>query len=863
MKKIAMGILAHVDSGKTTLSEALLYESGNIKKLGRVDHKDTVLDNFQLEKDRGITIFSKQAVLTLPNTQIYLLDTPGHVDFSTETERTLKAADYGILVISGADGVQNHTKTLWEILEKNRIPVFIFVNKTDSPLFEKEKILAELKDRLHTHITDFTQVNFDFYEQAASCSEKLMEEFFENEKLSDKSISNAVKNREIFPCCFGSALKLNGIKEFLEILDKYTLAQKEKTEFSAEVFKITHDDSNRLSHLKINGGELKLKDLISYTDKDGNITEEKINQIRIYQGGKFKQAENAVQGMVCAVAGLSKTYCGQILGESDERTDDMINPVLKYSLVINDGTNPHIAYEKLKILEEEECKLHISWNESNNCISMEVMGALQLEIIKSLVMSRFGIDISFGNEDILYKETIENTVEGVGHYEPLRHYSEVHLILEPLPRGSGMVFNSDCSEDILGKNWQRLIMTHLQEKTHLGVLTGSPVTDIKITLASGKSHPKHTEGGDFRQATYRAVRQGLMQAKSVLLEPYYDFTLELPTDNVGRAMMDLERMNSTVMPPEFKDDCAVITGFAPVSEIKNYPIELTSYTKGKGKITFLLHGYGVCHNQDKIIEKYNYDPEADLANSPDSVFCSHGTGVLVKWNDIQNHMHLESVLNPKKQEIEIKKETTRKAIENYACALEQDKELMEIFERTYGTIKRDRYYAMKTHKKTELKEYKPSKNIIKLEEYLLVDGYNIIFAWDELKKMSEDNLDGARYTLMNRLCNYQAYKGCNLILVFDAYKVKGNLGSVEKFHNIHVVYTKEKETADSYIERVAHQMRHKYRVKVATSDNLEQIIILGSGALRISAENFHTEVENVEKTIREYLRGDPAVRRVL
>ena len=762
MKKITAGILAHVDSGKTTLSEAMLFESGNIKKLGRVDHKDTVLDNFQLEKDRGITIFSKQAVLNLPDTEFYLLDTPGHVDFSTETERTLKAADYGILVISGADGIQNHTKTLWEILEKNNIPSFIFVNKTDSPLFDKDKILNELKDKLHSHVIDFTEENYDFYEQAASCNENLMEEFFENETLAINSLSKAIKSREIFPCCFGSALKLDGVKEFLEVLDKYTIPNEPKSEFSAEVFKITRDDSNRLTHIKINGGELKLKDLISYVDKDGNIVEEKINQIRIYQGGKFKQAEKAVQGMVCAAAGLSKTYCGQILGNGSENTDDLINPVLKYSLVIKDGTDPHVAYEKLKILEEEESKLHITWNESNNCISMEVMGALQLEIIKSLVMSRFNMDIDFGNEDILYKETIENTVEGVGHYEPLRHYSEVHLILEPLPIGSGMVFATDCSEDILGKNWQRLILTHLHEKNHLGVLTGSPITDIKITLASGRSHPKHTEGGDFRQATYRAVRQGLMQAKSVLLEPYYNFTLELPLDNVGRAMTDLERMHATVIPPEFETETAIIKGFAPVSEIKNYPIELTSYTKGKGKISFLLKGYGVCHNQDEIIAKYHYDPEADLANSPDSVFCSHGVGVLVKWNDIQNHMHLESVLNPKKKEFDVIREETRKGIEHYTCALEQDKELMAIFERTYGPIKRDKYYAMKTPPKTELKDFKPAKNKTKLEEYLLVDGYNIIFAWDELKKMSVDNLDGARFTLMNRLCNYQAYKGCHL-----------------------------------------------------------------------------------------------------
>lgn len=856
MKRLVMSILAHVDSGKTTLSEAMLYESGNIKKMGRVDHGDTLLDNYTLEKDRGITIFSKQAVMSLGDTEITLLDTPGHIDFSTEMERTLKVPDYAILVISGTDGVQNHTETLWELLRRNNIPTFIFVNKMDIKGAGRDFVMSNMKTKLKGSIVDFTDDSTDeFFEQIATCDEVLLEEYLENGEISVENIIKAIKERKIFPCFYGSALKLNGVKEFLQGIDKYTEMPALREEFSAKVFKIQRDEQeNRLTYMKINGGNLKVKDLISGISRDEEEWSEKVNQIRIYSGAKFKTTDKAEQGMVCAVTGLTKTYAGQTLGEGGDEESDFIEPVLSYKVIIKDGTDPHTLYLKLKVLEEEETKLHVLWNERNQDISVEIMGELQLEIMKSLIKDRFKIDIDFGDGDIVYKETIANVVEGVGHYEPLRHYSEVHLILEPLPRGSGLHFETICSEDILGKNWQRLVLTHLQEKTHLGALTGSPITDIKISLASGRSHPKHTEGGDFRQATYRAVRNGLMQAKSIVLEPYYNFKLEVPTDCVGRAMTDLERMYASFEAPDFGEETAVIRGRAPVSEIKNYPLEIAGYTKGKGRLNCVLNGYDVCHNQDEVVNSFNYDPEADLDNSPDSVFCSHGVGVLVKWEDVPNNMHLESVLNPKKQEEIRIVEERKQAFERYRCALEEDKELLEIFERTYGAVKSDKYYALKTPKHTPKTSEKPRKPVEKKENYLLVDGYNIIFAWDDLSKMAKDNnLDGARYRLMDRLCNYKAFKNCQVILVFDAYKVKGNLGSVEKYHNIDVVYTKEKETADSYIEKVTHQLSKQYNVRVATSDNMESVIIYGNGAYRITAENFLHEVETVEKEMLEFL----------
>ena len=857
MKKLVMSILAHVDSGKTTLSEAMLYESGNIKKMGRVDHGDTLLDSYSLEKDRGITIFSKQAVMDLGDTEITLLDTPGHIDFSTEMERTLKVPDYAILVISGTDGVQNHTETLWQLLRKNNIPTFIFVNKMDLNGAGRDFVMSNMKTKFKDSIVDFTNDSTDeFYEQVATCDEVLLDEYLENGKISVNSIIKAIKSRKIFPCFYGSALKLNGVKEFLQGIDKYTEMPPKKEEFTAKIFKIQRDEQeNRLTYMKINGGVLKVKDLINGISRDEEQWSEKVNQIRIYSGSKYKAVDKVEQGTVCAVTGLTKTYAGQTLGVYENEESDFIEPVLSYKIIINDETDPHVLYLKLKILEEEETKLHVLWDERNQSISVEIMGELQLEIMKSIIKDRFKADVDFGEGNIVYKETISNIVEGVGHYEPLRHYSEVHLILEPLPRGSGLQFDSSCSEDILSKNWQRLVLTHLQEKTHIGVLTGSPITDMKITLAAGKAHPKHTEGGDFRQATYRAVRNGLMQAKSILLEPYYEFKLELPLDCVGRAMTDLERMNAIFQAPDFDEDKVIIEGSAPVAEIKSYPLEIASYTKGKGKLNCMLKGYDICHNQEEVVNEFNYNPEADLDNSPDSIFCSHGVGVLVKWDEVPNTMHIESVLNPKKQE-EMKVVEERKQVyERYRCALEEDKELLEIFERTYGAVKSDKYYALKTPKRPD-STVKPKnvKPVEKKDKYLLVDGYNVIFAWDELSKMAENkNMDGARYKLMDRLCNYKALHDTNVILVFDAYRVKGNTGSVEKYHNIDVVYTKEKETADSYIERVTHEIGKKYDVRVVTSDNVESVIIYGNGAYRVTSENFLCEVESAEKEIMQFL----------
>lgn len=857
MKRLVIGILAHVDSGKTTLSESILYRAGEIRKLGRVDHGDAFLDTHEIERDRGITIFAKQAVLSHGDCEITLLDTPGHVDFSTEMERTLQVLDYAILVISGSDGVQSHTETLWKLLIRYNIPVFIFVNKMDLTGTDKENVLNELKTKLSDGCMDFCGdcQSEEFCENLAMCDDDLMNEFLETGKLSNELIAKAVCERKIFPCYFGSALKLDGVDDFLDGIDKYTKQPSYANEFGAKVFKISEDERGaRLTHLKITGGTLKVKDLLKSKDGCRDEWAEKVNQIRIYSGVKFQTADSADSGMVCAVTGLSHTYAGEGLGAENDSDIPVLEPVLTYQVNIKDGTNVHTALANLKKLEEEEPQLHIIWNEQLQEIHMQFMGEVQLDILKRIIENRYQMIVEFGQGSIAYKETISAPVEGIGHYEPLRHYAEVHLLLEPLERGSGIKFASNCSEDELDRNWQRLILTHLEEKNHVGVLTGSPITDIKITLVAGRAHQKHTEGGDFRQATYRAVRQGLMTAESVLLEPWYEFHLEIPTENIGRAMTDIQHMGGKFAQPETKGDMSVLLGKAPVSQMRDYHKVVTEYTRGKGRLICMVGGYEECHNADEVIESIGYDSEADLDNTADSVFCSHGSGFVVKWDEVPNYMHVDSGLNFDEDEDETPQEIEHK-VRKYLDNVATDNELAQIFERTYGPIKQKLHSAMHTRKNPigQQKKTAKSKPIPLGPEYLLVDGYNIIFAWENLKNIAKDSLESARTELINILCNYQGFKQCKLILVFDAYKVKGNKGEVEQFHNITVVYTKEAETADMYIEKVTHEIGRKHRVRVATSDNLEQIIILGNGAIRVSADSFRKEVEDIENTIRKFL----------
>lgn len=841
MNKIVLGILAHVDSGKTTLSEGILYTVGEIRKLGRVDHKNAFLDTHELERERGITIFSKQALLNLDNTSITLLDTPGHVDFSAETERTLQVLDYAVLVVSGAEGVQSHTQTLWRLLERYNIPVFIYVNKMDISQLAKQELLYEIQQKLGG--VDFSE-EYDekFFEELAMCDEGIMEEFLKTGTVSDDLICEAVQRRKVFPCYFGSALKLDGIDKLLKGLDRFTVSKQKGNEFGAKVFKITEDDrGNRLTHMKITSGVLKVKSLIKTGD-----TEEKVNQIRIYSGTKFEAVNEVETGDVCAVTGILNSFPGQGLGIEKGSMKPFMEPVLSYKIDILDGTDVQTALKKLKQLEQEDPELNIVWNEQLKEIHAKIMGEIQIEILKRIVSERFGMKIEFTHGGIAYKETIASPVEGVGHFEPLRHYAEVHLLLQPGEAGSGVQIFTDCSEDKLSRNWQRLIVTHLYEKNHLGVLTGSPVTDIKITLIAGRAHLKHTEGGDFRQATYRAVRQGLMMAESVLLEPWYSFRIELPCENVGRAMTDLENMGAVIKPPEQEGDISIVCGNAPVSKMRTYHTELNSYTKGQGKLFFGMDGYRPCHNADEVIKSIAYDPESDIENTPDSVFCAHGAGFNVKWDEVRNYMHITT---------DTQKEETNEAVSRYIQSIAaDDNELMQIFERTYGPIKRFKEQPQK-HYQQQVKKHTPKKQIIQGDEYLLVDGYNIIFAWDELKNLAAENLDLARNRLINILCNYQGVKQCKLILVFDAYKVKGNEREVEKIHNISVVYTKEAETADMYIEKVTHELGKKNRVRVATSDGVEQIIILAGGALRVSAEAFYEEIKITEKAIADFLKN--------
>ena len=859
-KQIVLGILAHVDSGKTTLSEAMLYRAGAIRKLGRVDHGDAFLDTDSLEKARGITIFSKQALLTAGNTAITLLDTPGHVDFSTETERTLQVLDYAVLVVSGTDGVQSHTETLWRLLRRYHVPTFVFVNKMDLPGMTREQLLTQLNHRLGEGFVDFGAEPAARNEALALCDEQLMEKMLDAGTLTDADIIPAVARRHVFPCWFGAALRLDGVDALLDGLDRCTRAAPALHAFGARVFKVSQDEQGtRLTWLRVTGGELKVKALLT-GEADGEPWAEKANQLRLYSGAKYTLTEVIGPGQVCAVTGLTHAKPGTGLGAERDSDVPVLEPVLSYQVLLPEGADVHAALGKLHRLEEEEPQLHVVRNESLGEIHVQLMGEVQLEVLRSLLAERFGLEVSFGPGGILYKETITEPMEGVGHYEPLRHYAEVHLLLEPLPRGSGMQFAADCREEVLDKNWQRLVLTHLEEKQHLGVLIGAPLTDVKITLLTGKAHLKHTEGGDFRQATYRAVRQGLMMAnqikKTQLLEPWYSFRLEVPAENIGRAMSDVQRMEGSFDPPETAPDgqTAVLTGFAPVAAMRSYPMEVVSYTRGRGHLSLTLDGYRPCHNAQQVIAESGYQPEHDLENPADSVFCAHGAGFVVPWSEVRSHMHVESGWGKAKPaRPEVQAAPQRRAMA-YRATLEEDAELLKIFERTYGPIKRDPLAAFRPVQKTERPDFAAEQWEI-APEYLLVDGYNIIFAWDELNALSKESLDTARHRLMDILCNYQGYQKCVLILVFDAYRVPGSPGAIEQYHNIHVVYTKEAETADMFIERVTHEIGKSRRVRVATSDGMEQVIILGHGALRVSARMFHEEVQNVEKQIRALVQG--------
>ena len=856
-KQIVLGILAHVDSGKTTLSEAMLYRAGVTRRLGRVDHKDAFLDTDALEKARGITIFSKQALLTAGDTDITLLDTPGHVDFSTETERTLQVLDYAVLVVSGTDGVQSHTETLWRLLRRYHVPTFVFVNKMDLPGMERQELLAQLNRRLGEGFVDFGAEQADRDEALALCDENLMDRMLDAGQLQDADLIPAIARRHVFPCWFGAALKLEGVDALLDGLDRYTRPAPALEAFGAKVFKVSQDEQGaRLTWLRVTGGELKVKAQLT-GEADGEPWAEKANQLRLYSGAKYTLTEAIGPGQVCAVTGLTKARPGEGLGAERDSDLPVLEPALSYQVLLPEGADVHAALGKLHRLEEEEPQLHVVWNETLGEIHVQLMGEIQLEVLRSLLAERFGLAVEFGPGGILYKETITEPMEGVGHYEPLRHYAEVHLKLEPLPRGSGMQFAADCREEVLDKNWQRLVLTHLEEKQHLGVLTGSPLTDVKITLIAGRAHLKHTEGGDFRQATYRAVRQGLMLVKSQLLEPWYAFRLEVPAENIGRAMSDIQRMEGTFDPPESGEETAVLTGFAPVSTMRSYPMEVVSYTRGRGHLSLTLDGYRPCHNAQEVIAAIGYEPEHDLDNPADSVFCAHGAGFVVPWDQVRSHMHVDSGWGKSTRPEQEAAVPQRRAMA-YRATLEEDAELLKIFERTYGPIKRDPLAAFRPVQKRERPDFAAEQWEI-APEYLLVDGYNIIFAWDELNALSKESLDAARHKLMDILCNYQGFQKCVLILVFDAYRVPGSPGSIEQYHNIHVVYTKEAETADMFIERVTHEIGRNRRVRVATSDGMEQIIILGHGALRVSARMFHEEVQNVEKQIRALVQGEGSV----
>ena len=850
MKTITVGITAHVDSGKTTLAEALLYKSGQMRKLGRVDDGSSSLDTDSIERARGITIFAHQAEFTVGDTKFMLLDTPGHVDFSAETERTMQVLDYAVLVISGTDGVQSHTATLWKLLRQYEVPVFIFVNKMDLISADKSAILDNLRSRLSSECCDFSVTDEEIFENTASCCEELMESYISDGSLSDNDIAKAISQRRIFPCFFGSALKMNGIEDFIEVLRRFTTEPVRSEIFGVSVYKISYDSKGtRLTHLKIDGGSLSVRDELSYTDQEGNDINCKVSSVRFYSGDKFRTADRAEAGEICAVTGLTGTYSGQGIGNSQNGTAAVLEPIMTYRVHLPEERSVYDVLDDLRKLEDEDPQLHIVWNEQLREIHIQLMGAVQIEVLTQRIELKYGYKVFFEDGAITYRETIRKAVEGVGHYEPLRHYAEVHLLMEPLERGKGLIFSTDCSEDELDRNWQRLILTHLKEKTHIGTLTGSPITDMRITLKSGRSHLKHTEGGDFRQATYRAVRQGLRSAECVLLEPYYDFELEIPSDCVGRAISDLQRLSADFTPPEILGEISMIKGSAPVSEIASYQMDVIGYSKGRGRLTCSFAGYRDCHDPDRVISEISYDCDADIENSADSVFCSHGAGYVVKWNEVPEHMHLPSCLEDKI--IDNSFDTAR--IRRFAEKTVSDEELMAIFERTYGKLDRD---PRRAFKKTKVVQ-NDTKNF-KLQEYegpnyLLVDGYNIIFAWEELSKIASENLDAARSELINMMCSYQGCTGYEIIVVFDAYKVKGRHRDIEKYLNINIVYTKESETADSYIERVSHELSKKHRVFVATSDGIEQMIILGNGAMRMSASELYQRYMAAGEAMKQYI----------
>lgn len=887
-KQIALGILAHVDAGKTTLSEAMLHKGGIVKNIGRVDKKNAFLDNYELEKERGITIFSKQAVFRIGNMQVTLLDTPGHIDFSAEMERTLQVLDYAVLVINGADGIQGHTRTLWRLLKRYQIPVFLFINKMDQfkgdkeeQKEEKERLLDNLQKELSTSCLDFGGEWDDaFLENLALCEEELLENYLESGEVEEADIVKMVAQRKVFPCYFGSALKEEGVDEFLKGVETYTAERKYGDKFAARVFKIARDaQGNRLTYLKVTGGVLKVKMLLkgeNHNTEELETWEEKVDQIRIYSGARYEMVPEAKAGTVCAVTGLEHSFAGEGLGVEMDSTIPLLEPVLSYKIELPPECDTHQMLRKLRQLEEEEPQLHIVWEEQSSEIHAKLMGDVQIEILQSLIKERFGVAVSFGEGSIVYKETIAQPVEGIGHFEPLRHYAEVHLLLEPLERGSGVLFDTDCSEDFLDRNWQRLILTHLEEKEHVGVLTGSAITDIKITLIAGRAHQKHTEGGDFRQATYRAVRQGLKRARSILLEPCYEFRLEIPMENVGRAMTDLQNMGASFEQPMIEDNMASIKGRAPVSTMRGYQKEVISYTRGFGNLTCSFGGYIECHNAEEVIAAYDYDSEHDLMNPTGSVFCAHGAGFVVPWDQVPDYMHLEergiTGLPDLEEEQQMtgesgsftssQQEGTRISSAEYkkrqADYWKGEKELEEIFARTYGEVKRrlpsGQEYC-RVHVSASEPVYRPAKPKKTEKEYLLVDGYNIIFAWDELKELSKINIDSARDRLKDILCNYQGYRKCTLILVFDAYRVKGHREEITKYHNIHVVYTKEAETADMFIEKTVHAIGRKYQVTVATSDGLEQVIIMGQGGKRLSAAGLKEEVDMAAAQMKEHLEA--------
>ena len=900
-KHICAGLLAHVDAGKTTLAESILYLTGSIRKFGRVDHQDAFLDTFALERARGITIFSKQAEFMLDDTCVTLLDTPGHVDFSAEMERTLQVLDYAVLVISGTDGVQGHVITLWRLLKRYQIPVFFWINKMDQPGTDRQKLQRELKNRLDEMCLYFgkDQDSDVFLENLAMCDEELLENYLETGGIGTEDIRSLIRNRKVFPCYYGSALRMEGVEEFLEGLAHYSCCPQYPEGFGARIYKIARDQQgNRLTYMKITGGSLKVKALLTNRHDAGRssekeqadmaasgqkdrIWEEKVDQIRIYSGPQYRAVQEVTAGTVCAVTGLTKTFSGDGLGIETEAEIPVLEPVLTYQIQLPPDCDLHTVFLKLRMLEEEIPELHMVWVESAGEIHAQVMGEVQIEILKSLIRERFGVDVEFGSGSIVYKETIQSPVEGVGHFEPLRHYAEVHLLLEPGEPGSGLAFDTACSEDVLDRNWQRLVLTHLEEKEHIGVLTGSPITDMKITLTAGRAHQKHTEGGDFRQATYRAVRQGLKTGDCVLLEPVYEYRLEIPAEKVGRALSDIPKMCGTFSGPETDGDMSILTGSCPVVTMRDYQTEVTTYTGGRGRLSCTLKGYEPCHNAGEVIGSVGYDSEKDLDNPTGSVFCSRGAGFVVSWDRVRDFMHVESGFDSCREAKGIEPDTSVNTGWSEASPQVDEKELEEIFARTYGTVKRESPGWVRTPGRTQkgrstehgerpgsdtehggragsgsdssrgrsIKQNRPE------DEYLLVDGYNIIFAWDDLKELAKVNIESARNKLMDILCNYQGFLKNTLILVFDAYKVEGGQGEISRYHNIYVVYTKEAETADQYIEKTVHRIGRRYKVTVATSDATEQVIILGQGARRLSARGLKEEIGLINEQIRSVIHN--------